>query len=557
MRGPTATTDPAGSRATPRLQGGLRAEVVLLTRDSVADLERSLAKVSETTRKASAELLFIDRGSTDGTREYAARRAPGARGIWLGADDSPADALAAAAAASTADVLVLLDPAANLLELDALLDPLVKDHALPGVTPAAPGTVAIRRASLIELLDRQRERFQDGDPLTPLRRHIRAGAARKPTVLHVIEAFDQHAGTGRHVLDLIRLVVGYDHVLAIPSSHLGQSTADAAELAQELGARVERVEMSRSRAPHRHALATAALRRLIQRLRPDVVHGHSSIGGAVARMATIGLSVPVVYTPHAVSRARPALAFERLLHRRTDLLIAVSGSERDYATAHGLADPDHVAVIPPGIELTPPPPLPESLRSRLGISTEVPLIGCVGRLAWQKAPEVFVSACGVVADRLPSAHFVLIGSGPLQTLVEKAIAQTGIEDRFHLVPSIPRADAALGELDIYALPSRFEGSPRTAVEAMRAGVPVVAADADGSRDVVEHWVSGLLVPRDEPYELAAAILTLLKDEALRKRLVRGARSRLYRFDERFMASATATVYSELRERRSEWASSRS
>lgn len=367
----------------------------------------------------------------------------------------------------------------------------------------------------------------------------------RPKVLHVVEAFDQRAGTGRHVLDLARLVEGFEHVLAIPSRHGGLSTASAAALAEELGARVERVEMGRSRAPHRHVQATASLRGLIRRLRPNVVHGHSSIGGAVARMATIGMSIPVVYTPHAVSRARWAVAFERLLHGRTDRLIAVSNSERDYALAHGLAGPQQVVVIPPGIELAPPPPPPESLRSRLGIPLDVPLVGCVGRLAWQKAPEVFVSACAIVADRLPGAHFVLIGSGPLEKLVIKAIGLTDAADRIHLMPAVPDADALLGELDVYALPSRFEGSPRTAVEAMRAGVPVVATDADGSRDVVEHWVSGLIVPRDEPYALAAAITTVLKDGALRERLIGGAHDRLHRFDERSMASATAAVYSQL------------
>ena len=346
-------------------------------------------------------------------------------------------------------------------------------------------------------------------------------------------------------------------MLAIPSYHVGMSTAGAAALAEELGARVERVEMGRSRAPHRHVLALASLRRLIAHLRPDIIHGHSSIGGAMARIAAIDTSVPVVYTPHAMSRARWAVALERVLRGRTDVLIAVSNSERDYAVAHGLADREQVVVISPGIELAPPPPLPESLRSKLGISTEVPLIGCVGRLAWQKAPEVFVSACSIVADRLPGAHFVLIGSGPLQKLVEKAIAVTGIEDRFHLMPALPDADAVLSELDVYALPSRFEGAPRTAVEAMRAGVPVVAADADGSRDVIEHWVSGLIVPRDEPYALAASIMTLLKDEDLSERLVRGARDSLHRFDERSMASATEAVYWSLCQPRSRWANSRS
>jgi glycosyltransferase involved in cell wall biosynthesis len=169
----------------------------------------------------------------------------------------------------------------------------------------------------------------------------------------------------------------------------------------------------------------------------------------------------------------------------------------------------------------------------------------VGRLTWQKAPEVFVSACAILADRLPDARFVLIGSGPLGGVVEQAVRETGIEERFHLVSELPDAAAALAELDVYALPSRFEGGPYTPMEAMRAGTPVVVTGVAGNRDLVEHWVSGLVVPPDEPYALATAMLTLLKDPALRAKVVEGARQSLTRFAVHSMAEATARLYREL------------
>jgi glycosyltransferase involved in cell wall biosynthesis len=204
-----------------------------------------------------------------------------------------------------------------------------------------------------------------------------------------------------------------------------------------------------------------------------------------------------------------------------------------------------VLVVPNGIDLTPPAPLDEPLRSRLGIDSEVPLVGSAGRLTWQKAPEIFVSACAILSDHLPQAHFVLIGSGPYQGIVEQAIDEAQIRDRFHLIPSLTDAAAAFGELDVYALPSRFEGGPYTPMEAMRAGTPVVVTGVAGNRDIVEHWVSGLIVPQDEPHALATAILTLLKDPGLRERLVQGALASLKRFEVRTMARATADVYREL------------
>jgi glycosyltransferase involved in cell wall biosynthesis len=169
-------------------------------------------------------------------------------------------------------------------------------------------------------------------------------------------------------------------------------------------------------------------------------------------------------------------------------------------------------------------------------------VGCVARLTWQKAPEVFVSAAAHVADRLPDAHFVLIGTGALLGQVMAAVSDAGLQDRFHLIPSLPDAAGALSELDVYALPSRFEGGPYTPLEAMRAGTPVVLTDVAGNRDLVEDGVNGLLVPPDDPRRLGEAIERLLTDARLASSLVSGAGLTVVRRDVRSMAAATSRVY---------------
>lgn len=365
----------------------------------------------------------------------------------------------------------------------------------------------------------------------------------KPTVLHVMEAFA--GGTERHLLDLIAHVEEFDHVIAVPSVHHARSTAHAAQLAERAGARVELIEMSRSRSAHRNVAASHALRRLLRRLAPDMVHAHSSIAGVVARMATIGLPVPLVYTPHALSRSRWAIAIERLLSSRVDRFIAVSAGERDFLLAHRLTTPARIAVIPNGITLDPPPPPAQGLRSLLSLPAGVPLVGCLGRLTLQKAPEVYLAACALVHARVPQAHFVLIGSGPLRVTVERAIERHGLSGCFHLVPVLRDAAATFGELDAYVLPSRFEGAAYTPLEAMRAGTPVIVSDVAGNRDTVRDGVTGLIVPPDNPPALATAMLRLLEDPALSASLARGASEALPRFDVRHMSSATARVYADL------------
>jgi glycosyltransferase involved in cell wall biosynthesis len=366
-------------------------------------------------------------------------------------------------------------------------------------------------------------------------------------VLHVLEAFA--GGTERHLLDLVRHVDGFEHVIAVPSQHLGRSTARAMHAASAAGARVEPVEMGRSGAAVLNLSAFLRLRGLIDDLAPGVVHGHSSIGGALARMATATTGVPLVYTPHGLSRARWATTVERLLRHRIDRFIAVSPSERDFALAHAVVRPGRVVVIPNGIDLEPPPAPDQSLRERLQIPGGVPLIGCCARLNWQKAPEVFVAAAALVSRALPEARFLLVGSGPLKPSIDHAVQDARLSHRFHLLPSLDNAAASLPELDAFALPSRFEGAPYTPLEAMRAGVPVIVSDAAGNRDTVDSGVSGLVVPTDDPVRLAEAIVAVIEDPGLRERLIQGGRTALERFDVRRMAAATRRVYEDVLDER--------
>jgi glycosyltransferase involved in cell wall biosynthesis len=363
----------------------------------------------------------------------------------------------------------------------------------------------------------------------------------KPRVVHALEAFA--GGTERHLLDLVEHVPDVEHVVAVPSTHLGRPTASAAHRAQRLGAIVEIVEMGRSAAPHRGAAAIGSMRSLIRRYRPAIVHGHSSIGGTIGRLAATATGVPVVYTPNGLARMQWALVAERYLAPRTDWFIAVSEGEREFALEQGLARPERITTIPNGIDLRPPSPLVPSLRQRLGIPEHAPLAGCVGRLTWQKAPEVYVAACELVGRQLPQAHFVLIGSGPLRETVQQMLEAARLGGRFHWLDALPGAASALGELDLYVLPSRFEGGPYTPLEAMRAGTPVILTDVAGNRDTVEHGVTGMLVPVDEPVELGRAMVHLLANPDHRAACAAAAADRLRAsFDVRAAGGKTARVY---------------
>ena len=367
---------------------------------------------------------------------------------------------------------------------------------------------------------------------------------RAARVLHVVEAIE--TGCARHLADLVTHASGAEHHLAIPHRRVGGHTDLAAiDACVAAGAQVHRVEMRRSPGSPVNVAAVARVRRLLRRLDADVVHGHSSMGGVVARLAAAGTRAHRVYTPNGIATGRLAGAVERSLRRATDRFVAVSPSEAGAAIDRRFAEPGRLLVVANGIDPTPPPARP--LRPLVGVPDGVPLVGSMGRLVPQKAPEVLLDAWARVAAARADVHFVLIGDGTAEAraAVEAAIAGPPLAGRAHWIPFLPEAAAHLGDLDVFVLTSRFEGGPYAPLEAMRAGVPVVLTDVVGSRDTVEDGRSGVLVPPDDAGAAAAALLALLDDPARREALVMGGTGQVRRFDVALMGAAYDALYAEL------------
>jgi glycosyltransferase involved in cell wall biosynthesis len=156
------------------------------------------------------------------------------------------------------------------------------------------------------------------------------------------------------------------------------------------------------------------------------------------------------------------------------------------------------------------------------------VVGTVGRLDFQKAPTDMLDAF----KRLPHAvHFVWIGGGPLHDKVARAVASSGLGDRFHLLGERRDVAALLPALDVFAMASLYEGLPCSVVEAMTCGIPVVATAVNAVPEVVVPGRTGLLVPPARPEQLARAIQHLLDRPDLGGRMASAARSNLGdRFD---------------------------
>jgi glycosyltransferase involved in cell wall biosynthesis len=262
--------------------------------------------------------------------------------------------------------------------------------------------------------------------------------------------------------------------------------------------------------------AALRLARALRRLRPDLVHvnltdqGDGVVGIAAARLARL----PVTATLHIVlPERRPVLErLAGLVLRRARGVIAVSDDVGRYLDEQGVRrSVVHNGVAP--IAATP------DARARLGLAATDFVVGGVGRLNVQKGWDVLCAAAPRVREQRPDARFVIVGDGPER---ERLAAGAGAE-AVRFAGYHERASGLMPAFDVLAVPSRYEGFGLVVVEAMLAGVPVVAARAGALPEVVGD--AGVLVAPDDPDALAEALVRVASNPRLRSDLARRGRER--------------------------------
>jgi glycosyltransferase involved in cell wall biosynthesis len=313
--------------------------------------------------------------------------------------------------------------------------------------------------------------------------------------------------------------------------------------------------------PRCDTYALRSLSALLSRRHFDVVHTHTAKAGALGRIAARRAGVPrVVHTYHGFpfhefqSRLRRAgyIAVERHLGRITDVALCVGTGVAVEAIRRGLLPPERIRTI--GVAVPDGPPLCPDSRDRarrtLGIAPDATVVGAVGRLTYQKAPEDFLAAMreltrlrAVGGVRRPDVVGVWVGGGELAGRVARLVRSA---PQPLVVLAGERADIPeiLPAFDVFALPSRYEGLPTAVVEAMVCGIPVVATAVNAVSDVVVPGETGLLVPPQRPHLLAEAVGYLLDHPDGAARMAANARERLgRRFDVATLRGALVAAYS--------------
>jgi glycosyltransferase involved in cell wall biosynthesis len=226
---------------------------------------------------------------------------------------------------------------------------------------------------------------------------------------------------------------------------------------------------------------------------------------------------------------------DRVLERYTDVALAVSESTATFVRDARLVRPSRVKVVYLGAPVEEfgrvyPPDEMAAARERLGASDGDVVVGTVTRLHESKGNAYLVEAARLVLDARPQARFVLIGEGPLRAELEARAAALGLGDRFRFLGFVKDVPAALAAFDLAVFPSLWEGTPLTVFEAMAAGRPIVATDADGLAEVLRDGQNAALVPRRDAPALARQIVRLIDDPSERARLAAASRQLASQYD---------------------------
>ena len=295
--------------------------------------------------------------------------------------------------------------------------------------------------------------------------------------------------------------------------------------------------------------ALIKLSKLMKARKFDVVQTWIFAANVYGRVAARRAGVPVtVVAEMAVDLWKSGVhrEIDRRLAHRTDRVVGNSPAVVDYYRGLGIAG-TKLTCIPSGIAVADPPEVdPSAVRAELGLPAGCPLAIFVGRLAEQKRVEDLLAALDLLRHVRPALRTLIVGDGPLRAALHGRADAFRLGDAARFLGHREDVPRLLAAADMLVLPSDYEGLPNVVLEAMNMSKPVVATSAPGTTEVVADSVTGLLVPRRSPTDLARAIRSLVDDPSLGRRLGAAGRARVEaEFRAEAMVGRFAALYEEL------------
>lgn len=323
---------------------------------------------------------------------------------------------------------------------------------------------------------------------------------------------------------------------------------------KSLADRVIVLKMAHQINPSSDIKVEKALRRIIKQLKPDIVYAHSSKAGALARIADLGLKNKVIYNPHGWAFNMQQSAKKKEMYKWVekisvhfcDKIVCISDAEKESALREKICKPSKLQVIYNGVDLEAIKNTIPKTRAELNVPEDTFVVGMVGRLSKQKAPDVFVKAAKLIKDKIPNAYFLMVGDGELRGQVENLIHQYDLGSSFLITGWVDNPTAYMKIMDVGMLLSRWEGFGLVLPEYMACGVPIVATNVDAIPNIIKDGVNGMLVNKDSFVGVQKVCTGLKNDTELKDRIIASAKSMVRnKFGAKRVAKESIGLYKDL------------
>lgn len=306
--------------------------------------------------------------------------------------------------------------------------------------------------------------------------------------------------------------------------------------------------------------AVNAIKKLLIKYDPDILHVHGQRAGLIGRFAARNLPIKIVYTEHTRTPqfrlANPALDWAhiramQMLDKITHVNIAVSRAVADFLVQNKITQPHKIEVIYNGISLTTSKHIDNQaldLINQYGLKKQDIIIGTVGNLNIQKDTATLIKAMPKVINKLPQVRLVIVGSGPLKHKLQKLTQKLGISQNIIFTGAMKEVSGISQIFTAFVLPSRSEAFGICILEAMRSHLPVIATKVGGIPEIITNNRNGILVEPGDSKILASSIIRLVNDRKLQQKFIKAGEETVKNFSANRMVRATTKVYKDLLKR---------
>lgn len=301
---------------------------------------------------------------------------------------------------------------------------------------------------------------------------------------------------------------------------------------EKMGFKVYPVEMKRGIDIINDYRCYREVKKIINTVKPNLVHCHSSKAGVIGRIASYKNKVPCVYNAHGWSfsmninhkKKKFYAVIEKFCSKYCDVIINISDFEQKLALDYKIAPQNKMTTIYNGIDITKYEHKFDNrtILKEIGIPENSYIVGMVGRLTKQKSPETFIKIAEILSKKIDNCYFILVGDGDLRSEIEDLISLKKLNDKIKITGWTNEANKYVSIFDVGILTSKWEGFGLVLAEYMAAKKPVVASNVGGIPEIIRNGYNGFLVTSGDYIEFSKKILQIYNDNNLKVKLVKNA-----------------------------------